>query len=153
MNKTVKLYRINIIFILIFSIFELVSFTSCKQEKGQEVKKTSEGPLFERLKSSATCITFNNQLTETEELNALIYDGIYTGGGCAALDVNNDGLQDLIFISNQGPEKLYLNKGGFKFDDISKSAGIEGGNEWSGGVTIAVGMISTSAIVSIWIRN
>lgn len=137
MNKTVKLYRINIIFILIFSIFELVSFTSCKQEKGQEVKKTSEGPLFERLKSSQTGITFNNQLTETEELNALIYDGIYTGGGCAALDVNNDGLQDLIFISNQGPEKLYLNKGGFKFDDISKSAGIEGGNEWSGGVTVA----------------
>lgn len=121
MNKTVKLYRINIIFILIFSIFELVSFTSCKQEKGQEVKNQRR-TTFERLKSSVTGITFNNQLTETEELNALIYDGIYTGGGCAALDVNNDGLQDLIFISNQGPEKLYLNKGGFKFDDISKSA-------------------------------
>lgn len=108
---------------------------SCKQEEKQT--PGSSDMQFEKLNPEYTGIRFNNALTETEEENVLIYDGYYTGAGSAVLDVNNDGLQDVFFVSNQNPEKLYLNKGQFKFEDISKTAGIEGGNEWTAGVAIA----------------
>lgn len=108
---------------------------SCKPE---EKKSLSGGQMgFKRLSSDQTGINFNNRLTETEESNVLIYDGFYTGGGTAVLDINNDGLQDLFFVSNQEKDKLYLNEGNFHFKDISASAGIEGGDEWTAGVTVA----------------
>ncbi len=114
-----------------------VLLTSCSRESKTSENTQNAGPEFIKMSAAETGVHFNNLLTEDEENNVLIYDGFYTGAGVAVLDVNNDGLQDLFFASNQGPEKLYLNKGNFKFTDISKEAGIEGGNEWSGGVTIA----------------
>ncbi|MBK9109164.1 MAG: CRTAC1 family protein [Saprospiraceae bacterium] len=127
-------FSTRILLMLIFTLF-LGFFSSCNQDQ----KQTSDSSemKFEKLASDQTGIQFNNQLKETEEENVLIYDGFYTGAGTAILDVNNDGLQDVFFVSNQNAEKLYLNKGQFKFEDISKAAGIEGGNEWTAGVAIA----------------
>lgn len=122
----------------IFLLVALVLFCiSCKKEIANNSSESDQIKLFKNMPSSETGISFNNKLTETEEENVLFYDSYYTGSGTAILDVNNDGLQDVFFASNQGPEKLYLNKGNFKFEDISKSAGIEGGDQWSGGVTAA----------------
>lgn len=129
--------RLNIKYLLIFNIILLLFCSRCKNENSTAGKGDSKLPMFKIMKSNETGIKFNNELKETEESNVLIYDSYYTGGGTAVLDVNNDGLQDVMFISNQGPDKLYLNKGNFKFEDISKSAGIEGGNEWGGAVTVA----------------
>jgi hypothetical protein len=58
------------------------------------------------------------------------------GGGVSAGDINNDGLIDLYFSANQMPNKLYLNKGEFVFEDISDKAGVEGKGDWSTGVTM-----------------
>ena len=93
--------------------------------------------LFEKLDSKKTHIDFSNNITETKDFNILDYLYFYNGGGVSAGDINNDGLVDLFFVSNQGKNKLYLNKGNMEFEDISTKAGIEGFSDWKTGVTMA----------------
>jgi hypothetical protein len=47
------------------------------------------------------------------------------------------GLADIYFSSNMGSNKLYLNKGNCKFEDITDKAGVRGNGNWKTGVTIA----------------
>ena len=93
--------------------------------------------LFSLLPAEKTGITFNNLLRESPELNIITYEYFYNGGGTAAGDFNNDGLIDLYFTANTQPNKLYLNKGNFKFEDITKSAGVDGHKGWKTGVSVA----------------
>ena len=74
-------------------------------------KDQEKSELFSLLPSSVTGVDFINQLTENEQFNIIEYLYFNNGGGVAAGDINNDGLVDLYFTSNQGPNKLYLNKG------------------------------------------
>ena len=104
-------------------------FLACKS--GDDVQ------LFEKLPASKTHIDFTNQIKETPEFNILDYLYFYNGGGVASGDINNDGLVDLFFTSNQGKNKLYLNKGNMEFEDISVKAGVEGFSDWKTGVTMA----------------
>lgn len=97
----------------------------------------SEKPLFQALDSTQTGVGFVNHLMPSEKLNILDYLYFYNGGGVSAGDINNDGLTDLYFISNQGKNKLYLNKGNFKFEDITAKAGVEGFSDWQTGSTMA----------------
>ena len=92
---------------------------------------------FIALPSSQTGIDFSNQLDPRPELNILNYIYYYNGGGVAAGDFNQDGLTDLYFTSNQGEDKLYLNKGQFEFIDITKTSGIVNNYGWTSGVTVA----------------
>lgn len=95
--------------------------------------------LFKILSSRSTNITFSNQIQETEAFNILEYINMYNGGGVGAGDINNDGWVDLYFTSNQGLDRLYLNKGGLKFEDITAQAGVggqTGESTWTTGVTM-----------------
>ncbi|MBS1605960.1 MAG: VCBS repeat-containing protein [Bacteroidetes bacterium] len=94
-------------------------------------------PPFELLPPERTGIRFVNRVTDTDSLSILDYLYFYNGGGVAAADFNRDGLPDLFFVSNQGECKLYLNKGDFKFEDITLKAGVAGKGNWKTGVTIA----------------
>ena len=93
--------------------------------------------LFEKLASNKSNITFNNKLVESKNISILDYLYYYNGGGVALGDINNDGLVDIYFTSNQGKNKLYLNKGGNKFDEISSKAGVEGQSDWNAGTVMA----------------
>lgn len=79
-------------------------------------------------------INFKNTLTESESFNVFKYRNFYNGGGVATGDLNNDGLPEIFFTANQSANKLYLNKGDLKFEDITQKAGIVYNNEWSTGV-------------------
>lgn len=83
-----------------------------------------EKPLFERIESGESGITFANTITESDSLNVVNFEYIYNGGGVGVGDVNNDGLQDMYFSGNQVPGRLYLNKGGMRFTDVTASAGV-----------------------------
>ncbi|MBT1704075.1 VCBS repeat-containing protein [Chryseosolibacter indicus] len=82
-----------------------------------------------------TDLSFRNEIVETEENNILTYEYTYNGGGIAVGDVNNDGLPDIYFSGNTVPNKLFLNKGGWKFKDVTQLASVAGRNDWKTGVT------------------
>ena len=99
--------------------------------------KTKTDTLFSMIPATQTGINFENKIADTDTLNILDYLYYYNGGGVAIGDFNNDGLPDIYFTSNQESNKLYLNKGNFKFDDITKTAGVQGKGNWKTGVTVA----------------
>ena len=96
----------------------------------------SNKPIFELLESSKTGLDFTNKLTATNELNMFKYMYFYNGAGLAAGDFNNDGLIDLFFSGNQGGNKLYLNKGNLKFEDVTKASKITNDSAWNTGVSV-----------------
>lgn len=95
------------------------------------------GAFFKQVPSSYSAIDFVNKLDESNDFNIIEYLYFYNGGGVALGDINNDGLTDIYFSSNQGSNKLYLNKGSFKFEDISSKAGVSGLGNWKTGITMA----------------
>lgn len=92
--------------------------------------------LFEQVESSHSGITFNNKIVETDSLNPMDQINIYNGGGVGIGDFNNDGLPDIYFTGNQVSNKLYLNKGNFKFEDVTDIAKVGGEGRWCRGVSV-----------------
>lgn len=96
----------------------------------------NNAPVFTLLHSAQTGVSFNNTLTESDSLNILRQANIYNGGGVGIGDFNNDGLPDIYLAGNMVANKLYLNKGGFKFDDITTTANVDGDGHWCTGVSV-----------------
>lgn len=113
---------------LFIGIICLLTITSCKKNKS----------LFANLPASETGIHFTNEVKDKDGFGILYYLYFYNGGGVATGDINNDGLTDIFFTANhKAGNKLYLNKGNFKFEDITEAAGVAGVADWSSGVTMA----------------
>jgi len=107
-------------------VFAVITF-SCKPKK--------QDTLFQLLDD--TGIKFVNEVIDGKKENSFLFRNFYNGGGVAIGDINNDGLPDVFLTSNMGNNKLFLNKGNFKFEDISKSAGIIEDDKWNTGVVFA----------------
>jgi len=112
-----------------FFIILLLIVCACDSSKEQK--------LFTQLSPDRTGIHFSNNLSESDTLNYFLYKSFYMGGGVAIGDVNNDGLQDIYFTGNMVENKLYLNKGNLKFEDITRAAKVAGDDRWVTGVTMA----------------
>ncbi|MDX2045419.1 MAG: VCBS repeat-containing protein [Chitinophagaceae bacterium] len=91
---------------------------------------------FEEVSSAHSGIHFNNLIEDNDTLNILDVENIYNGGGVGIADFNNDGLQDVYFTGNMVSNKLYLNKGDFRFEDITDAAGVHGEGKWCRGVSV-----------------
>jgi enediyne biosynthesis protein E4 len=111
--------------ILSFTLISILFNLSCKQKKDTQ-------PLFELVENSG--VNFSNPVVDGKLENSFFFRNFYNGGGVAVGDINNDGLVDIFFTSNMGDNKLYLNKGNFKFEDITKSSRIVQDSMWSTGV-------------------
>ena len=92
--------------------------------------------LFRLISSDHSGITFNNKIVETDSINPIDLTNIYNGGGVGIGDFNNDGLQDVYFTASLVPNKLYLNEGDMKFEDITQAAGVSGEGKWCRGVAV-----------------
>lgn len=126
-----------------FAIFAATGLISCTPH---------EETRFTLLSPSRTGIDFENRLTETPEFNILNYLYYYDGGGVAAGDINNDGLPDLFFVGNETGNRLYLNKGDYRFEDITGQAGItDDPGAWSTGVTMAD--VNGSGLLDIYVSR
>ena len=114
--------------ILLFSAVSIV-LSSCSAEEDHR---------FTLLSPEETGIRFENRVEDTVEFNIINYLYFYDGGGVAVGDINNNGLPDIYFTANDGPDRLYLNKGDFQFEDITEQAGVYTDDDgWSTGVTMA----------------
>ena len=115
--KRIKTYLTLVITFLLFN--------SCDDSKLFSLESDSSGVIFE------------NKLEYTEEFNPYTYRNFYNGGGVALGDINNDGLIDIYLTGNIVENKMFLNKGNFKFEDITKVSGLACPNVWSTGATFA----------------
>jgi len=91
--------------------------------------------LFTKLSAAQSGINFSNDIHDSDSSYSFINEFGYMGGGVGIGDFNNDGLKDLFFSGNQVSCRLYINKGGLKFEDITEKAGITT-NVWATGVSI-----------------
>ena len=122
-----KKYKIALIRIFIKLLISLTFiFLSCDKHENRFIRFEEESGLI-----------FENNLDYTENLNPYTYRNFYNGGGVALGDINNDGLIDVYFIGNIVDNKLFLNKGNFKFEDITSTAGVACPEVWSTGATFA----------------
>lgn len=108
--------------------FVIIVTASCSKLSHESFKKVSP---------AKSGVKFLNELIENDTLNYTIFPYMYMGGGVSVGDINNDDLPDIFFTGNLVSNKLYLNKGNMKFEDISESAGIEGIHQWHTGSTMA----------------
>ncbi|MBI5915539.1 MAG: VCBS repeat-containing protein [Bacteroidetes bacterium] len=124
-------------FLLLFCI--IITFACKKNEAGPATATESVPPAdvhFELMPSDKTGVKFSNNIIETFETNILINSYLYNGGGVAVIDVNNDELPDLYFSATQEPNRLFLNKGNFQFEDITEKAGVAATSGVKTGVTV-----------------
>ena len=113
------------------SLLSVIVLLSCLSGKA-----ASDTTLFQLLSPAQTGIGFANRLTESDSLNILNQANIYNGGGVGIGDFNRDGLPDIFFSGNMVSNKLYLNKGNLKFEDITRTAGVTGEGRWCTGVSV-----------------
>ena len=126
-----------------YLVFVLIFF-SCRETKHPDVNG-----LFELMEG--TGVEFSNTIYNTKDFNIFSYRNFYNGGGVAIGDINNDGLPDVFFTANMGSNKLYLNKGDWKFEDITEKAGVSEKEQWSTGVVMVD--INSDGWLDIYVCN
>jgi enediyne biosynthesis protein E4 len=134
------------------SIFILIvlALVAC-DKRSVDNPGVQDGKLFARLSKTRTGIDFKNEISNQQNFNILTFRNYYNGGGVGIGDVNNDGLNDIYFTANMAPNKLYINKGNFQFEDVTVKAGVAGTRYWSTGVCMAD--VNSDGLLDIYVCN
>lgn len=136
--------------IFTYCIFSL--FISCNSKnKNKERIEPDKETLFTLVSHEESGIDFINEIENQKDFNIFKYRNFYNGGGVAIGDINNDNLPDIYLTANMGKNKLFLNKGDFKFEDITDKAGVGGDKPWSTGVTMVD--INSDGLLDIYVAN
>ena len=134
-NQDMKRFK----FLIAIAGLLIVACGPAQEEKIVSSAKTNkQAKVFTKLNASETGVDFVNKIPIEIEASQFVYHYAVNGGGVAIADLNNDGLQDIYFTCNPGSNKLYLNKGEMRFEDVTAAAGVasnDGG--WNTGVTCA----------------
>jgi enediyne biosynthesis protein E4 len=139
---------VSIHFLLSLGIFSLL--LSCTSESSKD--SNHKGPLlFTKVASQESGIAFVNEVEDQKDFNIFKYRNFYNGGGVAIGDINNDGLPDIFFTANMKKNHLYLNKGNFKFEDITDRAGVGGRKPWDTGVLMVD--VNGDGYLDIYVSN
>jgi len=121
---------------------------SCSEKKSPNIQIDN---LFTLLPNDYTGLKFENRLVDEMNFNVFKYRNYYNGGGVAIGDVNNDGLPDVYMVANHQPNKLFLNQGDLRFDDVTRQAGVAGTHNWSTGVCLVD--VNGDGLLDIYVCN
>ena len=122
----------------------------CKSDGVNTNTTISTGPIFSQVSAASSGIDFVNEIIESPERSMGNYENFFSGAGVAVGDINNDGLADIFFTSNDASNRLYLNKGGMQFEDITAAAGLSS-NKWSGGCSMVD--VNNDGYLDIYVNN
>ena len=136
---------------LIILAFAFCFFGCNNNDSSSSNSENLSSGLFEYLDPAETGVNFINEVVDQEDFNVLTYRNFYNGGGVGIGDFNNDGLNDIYLTANLKANKLYINKGDIKFDNISATAGATGRGGWSTGVSLVD--INADGFLDIYVAN
>ena len=93
--------------------------------------------LFQRVPAAESGIEFTHKWTPRGNSERDLIATAFAGGAVALGDVDNNGLPDVFLTRPHGGARLYLNLGGFKFEDITNRSKLEGAlaDFWATGAT------------------
>lgn len=129
-----KTPKYNYLFLLFVLLFSACSGTSTEDKRATE--EVEAAPIFQQVHFTKSKISFINTLREDREHNFFNFNYIYNGAGAAVGDFDNDGLEDVYLVANQGGNKLFHNQGELTFADITETAGVAADGAWKNGVTV-----------------
>ena len=112
----------------------------------ESIKK--EPTKFQILDPNTTGVLASNHIEPTIGFNYFLWSAFYMGSGVGIADFNNDGLPDIYIGQNMTQDKLYINKGSMKFEEISSTA-LPENKQWTTGVTVVD--INTDGWMDIYI--
>jgi hypothetical protein len=105
--------------------------------EGVPLKEATVGgkTLFTEISPDESGMNFVNPIDKKHPTKRL-YLGAFACGGVAIGDLDGDGIHDIFLTSGPRRNRLYRGLGEMKFEDVTGSAKVSGGGEWTSGATL-----------------